>query len=1411
MKFLILAGCLTHQLVGAPISLFDGKTLAGWETPADEAKWWKVRDGIIVGGSLEEKITDNLFLSSSRGFQNFDLKFKIRLIPGKGFMNSGLQVRSHREPGASAMSGYQVDAGIGYWGDLYDEHRRNKKLSGPLDPAERASFAKDWEWNAYRILCEGRRIRSWINGQLTFDFTESDSRIPLAGKLGIQVHAGGTLLVEIKDLFVEELPNTPGAPQWQIPPPSQPAPKAEGSTAKTAAQEQLSFHLPEGFVAELVASEEQGAAKPITIAWDGRGRLWTMTALEYPLDANENRAEAEALYARGGRDRILVFDEPTKPGPLTPRTFAEGLALPLGILPDLDGAGAIVQYGSQIRHYLDTDKDGGADTFKVVLEGFGIQDSHLMPHQFERAPGGWIYLAQGLFNSSAVRRPGELAFADGSKEKVFDACKLARFRPDGSEFEALTAGPNNIWGFFQTRDGQTFLQEANDLGIPVTEFEPGTHYKTGSRDKLRPYAPQIPPSLSTGLGGTGLSGLALAEDRQSPFAKAYGGDQVIYVANPITGRIQVVTTDASTDRHPDYFKREDFLVSDDPWFRPVSIQFAPDGFLYIADWYNKIISHNEVPRAHPDRDKTRGRIWRIRPIKAPPASSVDFTKLADAEVINLLGGPHARTAAMAWSWLGERITPAIASQLAKIAADPEETIARRLDAFRALEVGKTVDFQIFKTLAADPSAAIRYQALRAAGELGIEADSFMKLFNKSAEDPNYRVRAALANAVRGHREASPEMVALVSKLGRAPLKAGGVWETYDRDFERYLARWAMETHRKPTRQMLESDFPLTQENRLLAILSLPPDQAAVALVNELPALSRELSAEELSLIGEQLGQAPVMAAFQALLSDDTRRKPALLNLTRLDSKLLANPSLASAVASACESILAKSTTIEDRALVLKLARLLRLPSLEPAIASWIQKDTPAPEIVQTLSALREIGSSRIDLFASLLNHADDAVRSEAIAAMAYSPDLNGIDLLESRWDRLPGALRAIVANGLTSTKEKAAAFAKATAGGAFAGLDAATLEKFQTILPADDPSLAALMKHAAGLFGRVIRHSGMAADASNPAIDLIGPFTVETWIKLDPGIDHGDGLLGRKGGPDFNFHNQRLHVYGGLGVGDLIVADRVSAPDIWFHCAVTRDARGNLRLYLNGELDQEKNRASGEPLTGLRLGQTSSGKPCAARYEEFRVWDVARSDDEIRSNHRTRLAADVVPHLVKRFSGDEPGPLAAPTLVEMTRDFPSLITPAQAEAAAQRFARFHQMAEQPGDPNTGRSLFQASCMICHSVKGEGQQVGPDLSGIGAMGPQAILRNILDPNAQLESGYYRHDVALIDGSLFSGYLLEETKNSITIRPIGADPKVIPLASIASHTVSKRSLMPEGLIESFSEKQVADLFAYINSLR
>src|SRR5437867_11444107 len=102
-------------------------------------------------------------------------------------------------------------------------------------------------------------------------------------------------------------------------------------------------------------------------------------------------------------------------------------------------------------------------------------------------------------------------------------------------------------------------------------------------------------------------------------------------------------------------------------FRPVSIHFGPDGRLYIVDWYNKIISHNEVPRNHPDRDKKRGRIWRVQHHDQKPFPVPDFTTLSGDELLIKLGGDSLAQSHLAWQAIIDRqmkeLTPALHGML----------------------------------------------------------------------------------------------------------------------------------------------------------------------------------------------------------------------------------------------------------------------------------------------------------------------------------------------------------------------------------------------------------------------------------------------------------------------------------------------------------------------------------------------------------------------------------------------------------------------------------------------------------------------------------------------------------------------------------------------------------------------------
>ncbi len=202
----LLLAASTFTLNAAELNLTDGRTFNGWV--GDTNKTWRMEDGAFVGGTLERKVPQNEFLRTTRSFTNFVLKVKFKLVgtDAGGFINGGVQVRS--EPAKTPpneMVGYQCDIGEGWWGALYDESRRNKVLIKP-DPKAVEKALKKNDWNQYVIRCEGKRIRTSINGVEMIDYTEADDSLPQFGLIGLQVHGGGPAVASYKDVVVEELP-----------------------------------------------------------------------------------------------------------------------------------------------------------------------------------------------------------------------------------------------------------------------------------------------------------------------------------------------------------------------------------------------------------------------------------------------------------------------------------------------------------------------------------------------------------------------------------------------------------------------------------------------------------------------------------------------------------------------------------------------------------------------------------------------------------------------------------------------------------------------------------------------------------------------------------------------------------------------------------------------------------------------------------------------------------------------------------------------------------------------------------------------------------------------------------------------------------------------------------------------------
>ncbi|MEO6741908.1 MAG: hypothetical protein ABIP20_16815, partial [Chthoniobacteraceae bacterium] len=134
----------------------------------------------------------------------------------------------------------------------------------------------------------------------------------------------------------------------------------------------------------------------------------------------------------------------------------------------------------------------------------------------------------------------------------------------------------------------------------------------------------------------------------------------------------------------------------------------------------------------------------------------------------------------------------------------------------------------------------------------------------------------------------------------------------------------------------------------------------------------------------------------------------------------------------------------------------------------------------------------------------------------------------------------------------------------------------------------------------------------------------------------------------------------------------------------------------------------------------------------------------------------------------------------------------------------------PGDPAKGGAAALI-CQACHLMGTTGGNIGPNLSGVGAMGTEAILRNIIQPNAAMENGYRIYRVELKTGDLVDALYVSEDNAALVVRMPGMDDRRIPKSEIRSAKYLRRSLMPEGLLDAFTPEEVTDLFAYLKSLR
>ncbi len=130
-------------------------------------------------------------------------------------------------------------------------------------------------------------------------------------------------------------------------------------------------------------------------------------------------------------------------------------------------------------------------------------------------------------------------------------------------------------------------------------------------------------------------------------------------------------------------------------------------------------------------------------------------------------------------------------------------------------------------------------------------------------------------------------------------------------------------------------------------------------------------------------------------------------------------------------------------------------------------------------------------------------------------------------------------------------------------------------------------------------------------------------------------------------------------------------------------------------------------------------------------------------------------------------------------------------------------------PARGRAVFQQTCGACHKLYGEGGDLGPDLTGSNRANLDYLLLNVLDPNGDVPDAYRMVVVTTRDGRTLTGNVIAETDRQLTLRVVGQDPIVVNTADIQSREVSPQSMMPTGLLDALTDREVIDLVGYLRT--
>jgi len=1133
-------------------------------------------------------------------------------------------------------------------------------------------------------------------------------------------------------------------------------------------EELAGFVLQPGFKIELFASEPL-IGKPLNMAFDAKGRLWVTQSAEYPAPAKVGK----------GKDHITILEDTNHDGRADRFTpVLDTLNIPIGLLPLHDG---LLTYSiPNLYRYTDTDGDGQLDQTRRLLGPFEYKDTHGMVNHLTRGFDGWIQACHGFTNLSKVMG------TDGDTLEMGSGSTF-RFRLDGSRAELFTKGRVNPFGLVYDNWGYVYSPDSHSS--PLTQLIRGADYPHFGRiAEGIGFAPQM---KSHEKEATALSGIALPSSNLFP--ESYR--KSLYIGDVVKCRIYR-NSFAFNGSSPTAKSETDLLRSTDPWFRPVDMLEGPDGALYVADFYNRVIGHYEVPLDNPGRDRQRGRIWRITyQGKTDKIGYTDWTKSTIDELIKALAVGNLPVRMLVTDQLVNRVGQPAVEPLLNVLKKSGTSADQYGHSLWALYQLNALPESVLLKAARHKNPLIRTHAMRALHESPLRNETRFAVLKKALWDANPHVQRAAVESLTDY----PTLETIRTLLAFQPgVPAADTHLTYTLNLAlRTLLR------NKPLGNEVAAANWLPSERALLAMPMSGVNQAYAGqfLFNTVKALTLDKEAQ-LKFLGHAGRFLPaterddLVGFVQQKYATDLSSQFVLFRIIQQSIKQQSKRPTGS------RPTLPNDTGAATNDLFRKWAVVLanQLVALQPTdwsfnLAEFLYvKDHPVifsspPQNTTLAKNLKFLGYEQGGYKGVIKSPVFMAPKSLSFIAI----QVNGPTSIGG------GHLVRLISAADTTNVLACTEFIKSNdyrAESVDWDLSAHAGEKVRLEI-ADNSSGIIRIGDIQGL--------------SVPFLPSVSPKDIAEQKRFGMELAGEFGLTALEPMLKATLLDKTLPYYFRLSSARALMK---LAPDQY---AAT----------LGGYIEDEKNpvgfRTDLASVLGDSPGRGDSPSPIQVVMESA----LKRTKGDVQLELLKSLATssfgkDLI--MAQVYAGT----LYTRTLVQPGIEDRLMLNISENQKAKFKqltanlslideerekliVSRLNSFTTTPGIPESGKQVFVANCSACHQIAKEGGLIGPQLDGIGSWGSKSLATKILDPNRNISEAFRTYTIILKSGNVKTGLFRRDDEQSITYADASGEEFIVSRSDIAEIQPSRHTLMSDQFGKVLPEKEFNDLLGYLLSVK